>query len=271
MRMTVVIFVLLMLGLISSNNNVQGQTDATANQQPRLQILVPAYFYPAGPGLEYWDQMIEAASEVPIVAIVNPASGPGEQRDPNYEKIIKRAEQAGIKLVGYVSTRYAKRPAKEIKQDMDRWLEFYPTIQGFFMDEQATDEKLVEFYIQLSDHARSILKKPLMVSNPGTVCEQDFFTKQVADIFCVFENKIPLKKFQLPEWTTKENAKRCYVLAYNVKSTDKMRQSLKQAFDAGIGYVFITNDTGANPWDTLPDYWEKEVFAVKAMLLKTDN
>jgi hypothetical protein len=49
-----------------------------------LRLLVPAYFYrPATP--PEWDRLIASARrEVPIVAIANPASGPGTRADPNY-------------------------------------------------------------------------------------------------------------------------------------------------------------------------------------------
>ena len=30
------------------------------------------------------------------------------------------------------------------------------------------------------------------------------------------------------------------------------------------GCIYITDDTGANPWDRLPSYWEEEVAAVAA-------
>jgi hypothetical protein len=30
-----------------------------------------------------------------------------------------------------------------------------------------------------------------------------------------------------------------------------------------IGYVFITDDSGRNPYDRLPSYWEAEVEAVR--------
>ncbi len=53
---------------------------------PKLSLWVPAYYYPNGPGLREWDRLIAAARLVPIVAIANPASGPGDHVDglPSY-------------------------------------------------------------------------------------------------------------------------------------------------------------------------------------------
>lgn len=42
---------------------------------------MPAYFYPAGEGAKHWDRLLAAAEDVPIVAIVNPDSGPGKGAD----------------------------------------------------------------------------------------------------------------------------------------------------------------------------------------------
>ena len=39
-----------------------------------LGLLVPAYFYPSGPGATRWSQMNQAAARVPLIAILNPDS-----------------------------------------------------------------------------------------------------------------------------------------------------------------------------------------------------
>src|SRR5690242_14938523 len=79
--------------------------------KPRLRILVPAYFYPAGRGLAEWDKLFRSSARADVVAIMNPASGPGSQADPNYIAIVERARQSGVTLIGYVTVSYAKRPA----------------------------------------------------------------------------------------------------------------------------------------------------------------
>jgi len=45
--------------------------------------LVPAYFYPGGSTLGYWNQLDQAANNINVDVIVNPASGPGTMTDPN--------------------------------------------------------------------------------------------------------------------------------------------------------------------------------------------
>ena len=45
-----------------------------------------------------WGAVARAASSVPLVAIVNPNSGPGEGKDPNYESGVKMLKIAGVKV-----------------------------------------------------------------------------------------------------------------------------------------------------------------------------
>jgi hypothetical protein len=43
-----------------------------------------------------------------------------------------------------------------------------------------------------------------------------------------------------------------------VDSEAQMRRSVQAAARMRIGYVFITDDRGPNPYDRLPSYWEAE-------------
>ena len=70
----------------------------------RLGLLVPAYIYPVAGGA--WDQLAAVASTVPLIAIVNPNSGPGTASDPNYVSAINNVRAAGGGVIGYVPTDY---------------------------------------------------------------------------------------------------------------------------------------------------------------------
>ena len=113
-----------------------------------LKILVPAYFFPAGAGLEDWDRLIEAAAQVSIIAIVNPDSGPGEKPNPDYADVVTRAKKAGVEVIGYVNTGYGQRPRPEIEADIDRWIQFYPDIRGYSSTHRPGAEH-VDLYVAL--------------------------------------------------------------------------------------------------------------------------
>ena len=88
----ILLFAQLVLGAVSVIVP-QGQETIDQQRQRRLRLLVPAYFYPAGDGLRHWDRLLAAPAECGAVAIVNPASGPGEKPDPNYRQICERASR----------------------------------------------------------------------------------------------------------------------------------------------------------------------------------
>jgi hypothetical protein len=167
-------------------------------EAPRLSLLVPAYFYPSGRGLDDWDRLIASAARAPIVAIANPASGPGAKVDPNYSSVIARAVKAGVTVIGYVSTSYAKRPIDAVKADIDRWARFYPEVRGIFLDEQASGADRVAYYAEAAEHAQARLRRPLIVTNPGTTCAEEFLARSAADVACLFEGGRDYDRFRPP-------------------------------------------------------------------------
>lgn len=236
-----------------------GRPSRSAAPAPRLQVLVPAYFYPGGPGQKAWDELIAAGAQAPITAIANPASGPGRAVDPNYTAVIRRARQAGITVIGYVSTSYAKRPRPEVEADISKWLELYPNIQGFFFDEQASGKEEVPYYSALRGYAQGKLLKAQVFTNPGTECVKEYFEAPAADVTCVWENKEGFMRFRRPAAAASVGPERLSVLAYQVDGAEGMVRHLNHAAALRVGYAYITDDAGANPWDRLPSYWKREL------------
>jgi hypothetical protein len=246
------------IALLASPLVAQEPTSKT----PPVQLLVPAYFYPAGEGAKEWDKLIAAAERVPIVAIVNPASGPGKRVDPNYTAVLEKAAKAKrLTLIGYVSTSYARRPSAEVQADVDQWLKFYPGIRGIFFDEQASGAEQIEYYAGLYEHVRATHKLKLVITNPGTTCDESFVTKPAADAVCLFEGPKPFDAAQLPQWRTKYPADHVAVLSYRIDSAQSMQQLMAHAAKNKIGYCYITDAAGNNPWNRLPAYWEQLVMA----------
>src|SRR5205823_4728001 len=97
---------------------------AVAVGEPRMRLLVPAYFFPGGPGRADWERLLESPDPASVVVIANPASGPGVAYDRAYAEVFGRARRRGLAVIGYVATRYGKRPADEVKADIDRWVRF---------------------------------------------------------------------------------------------------------------------------------------------------
>ncbi len=251
-------FSLITLGLIVS-------AGATPPKAPKLTLLVPAYFYPSGQGLRDWNRMIASASIAPITAIVNPASGPGKAIDTNFVAVLKRAGQAKLALVGYVSTHYTEHALEDAKADIDRWLQFYPQIGGFFFDEQASDVTKIGYYTKLAAHARAALAGARLISNPGTVCAEPYVARSTSEVVCLFENSQGFDAYQPPPWAANYGPERFAVIPYAIPRIEGMRRVLRAAVSQRTGVIYVTDASGVNPYDRLPSYWDDEVQAVAAI------
>ena len=245
-----------------------GKTDPTASRTSparvtrRLRLLVPAYIFPGGNGLNEWQRIFAAASKAEIVAIANPNSGPGAERNPAYFAIIAEAKQQGVKVIGYISTEYARRSSVLVKSQIDSWIRLYPDIVGFFFDQQSPDSQHVAYYSEIRTYARSKLPNALVITNPGVPCDEAYFAKQVSDVTCVFAYFQGFGGFEIPADLKAYELSRFAALAYKVPDVATMREVIKDAVFKKIGYIYVTDGTPPNQWGKLPSYWEDEVAAI---------
>jgi len=223
-------------------------------------IFVPAYFHPSGDNLSYWDDLVAAASKVPLIVVINPNSGPGEKLDPSYPPIIAKLAKTKAQLVGYISTSYAKVPLEKAKADITAWTKMYPEIQGFFLDEQTSDTEHVNHYRQLVAAAKAARPKGTVVANPGTQCDAAYFDKGGPDWICTFENSTPLADFKGD--TISASANRRVGLVHSLHPRAKLEPLLDHAESKQLGWIFLTDGIMPNPWDRLPSFWEKLVAEV---------
>ena len=207
-------------------------------------VIIPAYFYDSS----IWDRLIDAKSDdVDFVVIVNPNSGPGDFVDPHYTEIIDRLNANRIKGVGYVHTSWGNRPLSDVKDEIDRWIDFYPGIKGFFLDEASADASDVDYYAQIYTYIKS-KGNYYVVLNPGTKPSIDYYS--VSDLIVVYES--PYGGYQQcnPDIPEKSGC-----IFYSASETE-MEDIVKNVKSK---YVYITDDGGSNPYDTLPTYFEREV------------
>jgi hypothetical protein len=243
-------------------------------QEARVRLLVPAYFYPAGPGLKEWERLLAVSTDPDyvkyldevegVVVIINPASGPGKEADPNYVKILDRIGKAGnLTPIGYVSTSYGKRPLADVEANVDRWLKLYPGIGGIFFDEQASGDDRVGYQRDLYDYVRTRKGLKLVVTNPGTVCAEKYLSEPATDVACLFEGPKAFDPSAFPGWVGKYAPAHVAAVSYQVGTAESMRACVRTAAEKKVGYCYVTDAEGANPWDRLPRYWEEEVAAVR--------
>jgi serine/threonine protein kinase len=230
---------------------------------PRLRLLVPAYFYPAAAGLAEWERLLKAPDPAAVVIIANPDSGPGSVADPNFVRILDQAREKGFTVIGYVSTKYAKRPADQVKEDVDRWVRLYPGVTGIFFDEQASAADWVDHYVALYEYARKQRGLRLVVNNPGTTCAEEYLSRPTADVVCLVESAKDFSPFRLPAWAVDYPAGRFAALIAKVDDPEHMKRYVLAMAEKHLGSCYVTDNKLANQWERLPSYWEAELDAVR--------
>jgi hypothetical protein len=224
-------------------------------------LLVPAYFYPAGKKKSnHWVALAATAGQANTIAVLNPASGPGTFVDPNYTAAVSQFQLAGGTVIGYVSTRYAARPLNEVTADINTYIAQYP-VQGFFIDEMTNDagSANVQFYQSVYSYIKALNPQYMVVGNPGTNTAEVYASLPLADRLVVFENSISAYGAYAPAaWQANYAASRFVHIVYGA-SKRQMADTVTRAASRGAGSLFVTNDVLVNPYDSLPNYWSEEV------------
>jgi Spherulation-specific family 4 len=209
--------------------------------------IVPLYSYPSAPAWSAIIQAKQAHAAVQVVAIVNPASGPGAKVDSAFTTGIAKLVAAGIVPIGYVSTSYTNRGQAAVKADADTWRTSYPAVQGIFFDEQSVTPGDEAFYSAVTTYAKT-KGFTLTVGNPGTGVPDSFLGS--VDIMLSYENAGTPKLTSLSRYTAHRDQFGIIPYAAAFDAT------FVQAAAKSVRYVYVTDDDLPNPWDTLPSYFD---------------
>jgi len=211
--------------------------------------IVPLYTYPTHASWNTIVQAKQAHPSVPVVAIVNSNNGPGSSQDPSYTTGIDKLVTAGILVIGYVYTSYAARPQATVKSDMDAWKSWYPKIGGIFFDEQSNTAGGESYYSSLSSYAKS-KGMSFTVGNPGTDTVASYVG--TVDAILIYESAGLPSIASLQGWHAQHDKKNFGIIPYAVAALDA---SFVASARQHVGYIYITDDTLPNPWDSLPAYF----------------
>jgi hypothetical protein len=245
----------------------------TMPNRPKLQILIPLYIYPdLDIDNSLWKAVAEAQSKVDITAVINPHNGPlSDTSDPryrDYQKGLQALRNAKVRILGYVPTNYAKREKQKIQEDIDTYIRHYD-IDGIFFDEAANIAPYKDFYAQLAAYIRTKTKLTWVVLNPGVPTAPVYVDTQhsIADTVVTFEQTYAhwIKASGPPDWTYALTASRFALLVHTAPDISAMKRAIDLGTMRHYGYVYITNDMGANPWDTLPSYWQDMVHYIQQL------
>jgi Spherulation-specific family 4 len=247
------------------------KSQATSKNAP--QILLPLYMYPNWyePEKYEWSDVAKAAAKVPIVAIINPNSGPdGKPPNEDYQRGIKDLKQANITTLGYVYTQYGDRPKAEVIQDIILYARSYG-VDGIFLDESASSAKQVNYYQDIYNYIKQETNLKRVVINPGTHIDEEYLTKPATDIAVIFEDyPQSWQAYQPQPYINNYPTERFASLIHSVPDAASMKKYIDAAMDHHIGYIYITDDSPKNddgdPWNSLPSYWQAEVDYIQSKM-----
>jgi hypothetical protein len=262
-------------------------TPAVAAERSLMTVLVPAYFYPTAAGSD-WDRMTAAlASGVPIIAIMNPATGPGNQVDAQYTRAISAFRSAGGRVLGYVPSGYAGRrveptsscrPTEGYRYSVDdlvacadRYRAMY-AIDGIFVDEMGGEalgvqaDEVSAFYTRLYDGLKRIDDGWRVVGNPGTSASQHLLRRGReggADALISFEGLAV--DFSSAPSAPRAQSDNFGAILIETSPTFDVSAFLAQAAARNFGLIYATDAVLPNPYDRLPSDWDTYVTALRAL------
>ncbi len=209
-------------------------------------IMIPLYTYPGSS----WANVIavqKANPSVPIIAIINPNSGPGAGMDANYVSGILSLQSAGVEVIGYVPTGYASRSISAVESMVNDYKSWYP-VTGIFFDEMSNVAGNEGYYSTLNAYAKS-LGFTYTVGNPGADTIPSYIGTM--DTIVIYENQGLPSLSSLEGWHSGYTKTNFAVMAYGVQSVN---QSYPSTASPHVGYIYITNAGLPNPYDVLPPY-----------------
>lgn len=149
-------------------------------------LVVPLCAYPTATNA-LWNATASAAASVPVVAIVNPANGPGAGPDTNYSAGMRKISSAGVSMLGYVPTAWGDTSVRSYSMMtgmMDTWAGSYQGIRGIFFDEASTDLAKLNLYADIASYAHG--KGFSVWFNPGTSTPTEYLS--LCDTCVTFES-----------------------------------------------------------------------------------
>jgi hypothetical protein len=220
--------------------------------------LVPLYSYPTDSSWRVVADAKRTHPSVPVIAVINPASGPGFGLSIDYVNGIAALKAAGVSVLGYVSTSYTRRSETAVQADIDSYRQWYPDTTGIFFDEQTNSPGGEDYYRRVAAYAQS-RSFTFTVGNPGSDSAPSYVG--TVDLILVYENSGLPSAAAMGGWHASYDRHNFGVIPYGVTALDP---AFVVEAKAKVGYIYVTGDTLPNPWDTVPPYFNDLVAQLAA-------
>ncbi len=223
-----------------------------------VSLLVPFYIYPTTinpqTGNLYWSDLAKSSSNITkISAIINPNNGDhGKYCDENFKKGVRQLKASGISVLGYTYTKYAHRDQALIEKSVDFYKDKYH-VDAFFLDEANSSQRAMLYYEELRAYINKDASDSEIVLNYGVKPDEKVIKNDKMKSV-VFEGEYKTFISDKNRIVSKLSQKNSVCFVYNV-AREKMKDTIDLAIAKGCAQLYLTDDSGENPWDTLPSYW----------------
>jgi hypothetical protein len=220
-------------------------------------VVIPLYNYPDST----WTtiaQTAQANPNVPIIAVINPNNGPGSSEDPTYLAGVQSLQAAGVKVLGYVATGYATSSysalssVESLANDYKVWY----NVNGIFFDEMSNVATYESYYSTLNSYVKSDGMTYTM-GNPGTSVPDSYIG--ILNNLVIDENQgYPSLSFiTYPGYPASDFSFIAYGVSYNAAFVTSAASL--------VGYMYIDNLSGGNPYSTLSSLFAQTVATLAAI------
>jgi spherulation-specific family 4 protein len=255
-KSSTIAFILLLIPLLLLPSLLQsGAVAAQPAASPPTGLIVPLYGQ-VGPE---WEQLIQAKQAypaVPVVAIVNAASGSGDARNPAYASAIDGLKAVGIVVLGYVSTREGGRPIKSLETDIAEWRSWYG-VDGIYFDQMPQRSGMEGYYAFMTQFAESH-GMTVTMGNPGANTSLSYIGT-VGTIVISEGVGVPSLSY-LAGWDKGGEGKGNF--AFIARSVPDYNSTYLEDAAASVGFLFVSD---ASNYFALPTYLSSEMSSLQSV------
>jgi hypothetical protein len=219
--------------------------------------LVPAYFGPEGLP-DPWHTMCEAAPAGSTM-ILNPDNGPVKKDAQVYAEPMRFCEEHRQRVIGYVYTKYGKRPLATVEKAIAHYYSWYPTVQGIFLDEMAEvpTAKIETYYTRLASYVHE--KGGFVVGNPGDTAATAWQLGAVDEVVTFEGSAAAYAGYSPAAWVLAARSQQIANIIFAASEPSQMEADCVKGVEENAGSIYVTNlPEKPNPYETLPSYWTTE-------------
>jgi hypothetical protein len=201
----------------------------------------------------------KAHPNVPIYVIANIDSNPGTAPETIFQTYIKDLQNAGVIVLGYISSNYATTPIATMKTQILEWHDWYKT-NGIMIDtmNNTASQTDYSYYADLTAYAKT-LGMNYTLGNPGAPTVKGYIGKV---------NAIQVREGSgIPSVATVKSvtfngayaASNFSITSYDVKTLDVAAVNAIRPY---VGLIWVTSGVEPNPYNLLPPYFDALVAAL---------